>query len=63
MVLLISGWNESGAGSAVPRGLIVLLFVSVAGSRGTTWCASLENLEKQRQEPARALTAGDLLVR
>lgn len=33
------------------------------GSRGTTLCASLENLEKQRQEPARALMARDLLVR
>jgi len=39
------------------------VFVSVAGSRGTTLCASLENPEKQRQEPARALMAGDLLVR
>jgi hypothetical protein len=34
--------------------------VSVAGERR---CASLENLEKQRQEPARALIARDLLVR
>jgi hypothetical protein len=33
------------------------------GLAGTTLCASLENLEKQRQETARALMAGDLLVR
>jgi hypothetical protein len=39
------------------------VFVSVAGSRGTTLRASLENLEKQRQEPARALMAWDVLVR
>ena len=26
-------------------------------------CALLENLEKQRQEPARALMAGDALAR
>jgi hypothetical protein len=40
-----------------------LVFVWVAGSRGATLCASLENLEKQRQEPARALVARDLLAR
>jgi hypothetical protein len=33
------------------------------GLAGTTLCASLENLEEQRQEPARALMARDLLVR
>jgi hypothetical protein len=54
MVLLIPGWNESGAGSAVPRGRGCLAFVSVAGSLRTTLRASPQNLEKQRQEPARA---------
>jgi hypothetical protein len=63
MVLLIRAGNESGAGSAVAGGCGCLVFVSVAGSRGTTLCASLENPKKQRQEPARALMAGDLLVR
>jgi hypothetical protein len=33
------------------------------GLAGNDVVASLENLEKQRQEPAGALMAGDLLVR
>ena len=54
LALLIRAGNESGAGSAVPRGCGVSIVVSVAGSRRTTLCASLQDLEKQRREPARA---------
>jgi len=42
---------------------LAVVLVSVAGSRRTTLCASLQDLEKQRQEPARALMAGDVLAR
>lgn len=63
LLMLIRAGNESGAGSAVPRGCGCLVFVSVAGSRRTTLCASLQDLEKQRPEPGRALMARDVSVR
>ena len=69
-------WQRTGADGSADPGLGMnrtphqltprfgcLVLVSVAGSPGTTLCASLENLEKQRQEPARALMAADLIVR
>ena len=43
--------------------VVLVVLVSVAGSRRTTLRASLQDVEKQRQEPARALMAGDVLVR
>jgi hypothetical protein len=43
--------------------VVLLVPVSVAGSRRTTLRASLQDLEKHRQEPARALMAGDVLAR
>jgi hypothetical protein len=43
--------------------VVLAVLVSVAGSRRTTLCASLQDLEKQRPEPARALMAGDVLAR
>jgi len=55
--------NESGAGSALPRSRGCLVLVSVAGSRRTTLRASLQDLEKQRREPARTLMARDVCVR
>ena len=43
--------------------VVLVVLVSVAGSRRTASCASLQDLAKQRQEPARALMAGDVLAR
>lgn len=43
--------------------VVLVVLVPVAGSRRTTLCASPQYLEKHRQEPARALMAGDVLAR
>jgi len=43
--------------------VVLVVLVPVTGSRRTTLSASLQDLEKQHQEPARALMAGDVLAR
>jgi hypothetical protein len=52
-----------GMNRAPERLSLAVVPVSVAGSRRTTLGASLQDLEKQRPEPARALMAGDVLAR